>query len=181
MSELRVNRIQSQSGLPIETPTGIGFTPAGVGAVATTVQSKLREFVSVKDFGAIGDGVADDTAAIQRAIDACLNGTIHFPVGHYRVSNTLTVRYSTDTHIISVNLCGEGLGSVIIWAGPPSQPVFWYKAVTALQGTFSKTVIEKLHIVTAWDIAGSIGIKIGDFASPLGMYAGVHQLTIRNI
>jgi len=71
MSELRVNRIQSQSGLPIETPTGIGFTPAGVGAVATTVQSKLREFVSVKDFGVVGDGVADDTLPMVSAMAFC--------------------------------------------------------------------------------------------------------------
>ena len=67
----------------------VQYDPAGTGAVATTVQAKLRETVSVRDFGAVGDGVTDDTAAIQAAIDylSPLGGTLHIPKGAYIVSD----------------------------------------------------------------------------------------------
>ena len=67
----------------------VTYDPSGAGAVATTVQAKLRESVSVKDFGATGDGVTDDTAAIQAAIDACVLGTQHLiiPAGTFIVSS----------------------------------------------------------------------------------------------
>ena len=46
------------------------FKQAGTGALERTVHSKLREFdVSVTDFGAVGNGIADDTAAIQATIN----------------------------------------------------------------------------------------------------------------
>jgi hypothetical protein len=65
----------------------IAYEPAGTGAVVTNVQAKLRETVSVKDFGAVGDGVADDTTAFQNAINAVSdNGLVLVPAGDYVVT-----------------------------------------------------------------------------------------------
>jgi hypothetical protein len=65
------------------------YAPTGTGAVTTTVQAKLRETVSVKDFGAKGDGVTDDTAAIQAAIDS--GRPVFVPAGTYYLATPLQV------------------------------------------------------------------------------------------
>ena len=70
----------------------VDFLQAGTGAVATDVQSKLRETVSVKDFGAVGDGVTDDTAAVQAALNT--GELVVFNKGVYVFSDTLTITKS---------------------------------------------------------------------------------------
>lgn len=65
-----------------------GSTPAG--AVNRSSSNKLQDFISVKDFGAVGDGGTDDTAAITACWNyvATLNGgTVYYPTGTYRVTS----------------------------------------------------------------------------------------------
>jgi hypothetical protein len=57
--------------ISLSGPSGssqVGFIQSGAGAVSRTAQDKLRESVSVEDFGAVGDGIIDDTAAFNAAL-----------------------------------------------------------------------------------------------------------------
>jgi hypothetical protein len=74
----------------------VGFLQAGTGAVSRTSQAKMRDFLSVKDFGAVGDGVTDDTTALTAMVTAVNAVTltnapvgVYFPQGKYRYSATL--------------------------------------------------------------------------------------------
>lgn len=69
----------------------VGHIASGTGATARTVQDKLRDVVSVKDFGAVGNGVADDTAAIQAAVTATNTSGqwLTWNKGTYRITSAL--------------------------------------------------------------------------------------------
>jgi hypothetical protein len=90
-----------------------GTTPSE--PVVRSVQAKLDDFASVRDFGAVGDGVTDDTAAINRALfqlycrenNSEIRRALYFPAGTYLV---------TDSVIIPTyaKLVGEGADCSII-------------------------------------------------------------------
>ena len=63
------------------------YDPPFTGSVETNVELKLAQYVSVKDFGAVGDGTTDDTAAIQLAINN--NQGVFFPEGSYLISSPI--------------------------------------------------------------------------------------------
>ena len=74
----------------------VGYVPAS-GPPGRTVQAKLRDVVSVKDFGAVGDGTTDDTTALQAAIAYCESATswggraLYIPGGRYLITGALTL------------------------------------------------------------------------------------------
>jgi hypothetical protein len=100
------------------TAEQVTFKSQGLGAITRTLQDKLSETISVKDFGAVGDGVADDTAAIQAAIDYAMYrnqslptftpvvSSVFMPTGKYRITNTIHLGYGVL--FASVHLRGDG-------------------------------------------------------------------------
>jgi len=69
----------------------VTYDPPFTNSTPSTVKLKLAESVSVKDFGAIGNGIADDTLAIQNALNQNIR-RVFFPAGQYRITSTLTIQ-----------------------------------------------------------------------------------------
>jgi hypothetical protein len=93
--------------------SNVSYNQGSSGAVNRTVLTKLQETVSVKDFGAVGDGVTNDTAAIQAAIDAAwaYGQSVYVPAGNYIAKITIPPtgvgEYRGDAFI----LYGDGAGN----------------------------------------------------------------------
>ena len=80
------------------------YTAVGTGAATRTSSDKFADRVSIKDFGAAGDGLTDDTTAIQQALAA--HDCVYIPEGEFLVSSTITIGERQS-------LIGAGQGSVL--------------------------------------------------------------------
>ncbi len=89
------------------------FIQSGTGAVPRSYDAKLGEVVSVKDFGAVGNGATDDTAAFQLA--ANLGRAIFVPPGNYIISSTVNVAVANTTFY--GNLEGSASEATITYTG----------------------------------------------------------------
>ena len=114
----------------------IGFRQSGTGAVARTVHDKLGEFVSVKDFGAVGDGVADDTAAIQAAISyaSSVSGVVVFPAGAYRIASAIFADGNVSLISSGAVLLIDAAG---VFAGTNADVVFVFGKDSTWRGSFT--------------------------------------------
>ena len=88
--------------------TKLSFTQTGTGASARTVANRFQDTISVKDFGALGNGSNNDTSAIQAALtQGAVNGvSVYLPAGTYIVHDT--IRIPSNTHFY-----GSGEKSII--------------------------------------------------------------------
>jgi len=95
--------------------TKLNFLQAGTSAVARTVDSKLKDIVSVLDFGADLTGTADSAAAFTAALVA--SNQVYIPPGTYRINTTITLSSGKS-------LVGAGWGTTSINSYAAASPCF---------------------------------------------------------
>ncbi len=128
------------------------FTPTGTGAATRSAGDKFSDFVSIKDFGAAGDGVSDDTNAIVNALAA--HHAVFIPYGTYLITSTITLNGGQA-------LYGIGASSVLRAQNNT------FNAVELIQ---NKCTIENIAIT-----GGDVGIKL------YGKTAESTQNNVRNV
>lgn len=119
------------------------YTALGTGATLRNMDDKMRERISVKDFGAVGDGVADDTLAIQQALTAYNH--IVLPRGTYRITAPIVL-------LQSQSILGDGQTSILRAQNTSFNAIEFHESY----GSLANIRIEN----------GAIGIKLYGVSAP---------------
>ncbi|TWT72896.1 right-handed parallel beta-helix repeat-containing protein [Allorhodopirellula solitaria] len=128
---------------------------------------------TIRDFGAIGDGVADETDAIQRAVDSRI-GSVRFPKGKYRITKTIVV----DLDLVGpTSLVGDGTPQVIMEGAGPAFRLVGTHSGTAAPHTVKDNVWEnqRTPMIDGIEIVGAHDLACGIEAD------GTMQLTITRV
>lgn len=136
------------SGLPAASLplTGAELAPIVQGNITkkATVNS-LGPTVNVKAYGATGDGVTDDTAAIQAACTAA-NG-VFFPSGTYKVTTPVTLKSNNFIY-------GEGASSVILYTGTATSQGALYANSGSASTYVENLIVQNIKILGTVSTAG---------------------------
>lgn len=115
--------------------------------------------VSVKEFGARGDGRSDDTAAIQKAIEASPGKVVHLPAGYYVVTDFITIRRS---------------GTVLRGAGRAQTVLMFSKPLNVIEPNWGATTGGRKTSNYSWSggfvtiVGQSSTTKLAEVMSPAG-------------
>ncbi|MEO6786101.1 MAG: right-handed parallel beta-helix repeat-containing protein, partial [Chthoniobacteraceae bacterium] len=136
----------------------------------------LQMFASaseVRDFGAIGDGVADDTDAVQAAVDAGW-GSVRFEKGVYRLTKTITVNLDDEG---PMSLVGDGTARIVMAGAGPAFRIVGTHGGTADPGSVKHEVFDHqlMPLVDGLEIVGANAEADGIEAT------GTMQLTITRV
>jgi hypothetical protein len=109
-------------GLNSSSVTATGST------TARTLANRFADIVNVKDFGAVGDGVADDTTALQAAINTIgvNGGSIFIPKGIFLINSTLNINNKSitisgeATHLTEIRFGSSVVNGFVWYGGTPS-------------------------------------------------------------
>ena len=136
---------------------------------------------NVKDFGARGDGQADDTDAISAAIRGAKDGVVEFPRGSYRITRTIEIKLSVNG---TLGLSGRGGSASIVMAG--EGPAFRFIGSSEKASSIPSSVPpvtwqkERMPLIEALEIVGAHtkadGLELRNVMQPI-----LRGLLVRNV
>lgn len=187
------------SNAPLIASNKLSFTQAGAGAVSRTVDSKLKDVVSVDDFGAVGDGVTDDLPAFQAAINwvgtggggsgRFRGGTVKFGSKRYLLNGTLQMIQrgvtleGTLPERSEANTQSAINGGVLIGGATNGPVIGMWVSDTALYNVEITSTLDRQNAALSRSPRGSncgISIEPPDQAGALILRPNLQNVMVRN-
>lgn len=147
----------------------IGYIQTGTGATATTIQDRFREFVHPKDYGAVGNGTADDTTPLQNAINYAqsIGAILDLGGSQYTYKITTALIGGSNLHIrssgatINMSAITSGEKTAIICAGSAGG------ATSITSGATENSYTVNVANTSAFSVGDYVQLDSGD-AYPYG-------------
>jgi hypothetical protein len=135
--------------LPIDS-SNVTYDPPFAGSVATNVEAKLAQTVSVMDFGAVGNGVANDTAAVVAALAA--SDAVFFPAGTYLVNGNINIK-DKSLYGVPTNSTADTSVSIIRLSGTNTNTSLFINGgdINTAWGSGGGCLLQNLTLRGNWD------------------------------